>query len=191
VATALLDGAPDDTAAATDVLAALRTHCSPTLNTRAIDQATADVINPATGRVVVSGGETLILAGGPYFNRTVQYLESRRDLPVYNGGAYPTIQYTRSADDSVITTFTFEQSTASHDIIVIQVGRELVTGTFALSMYGIHGNGTLAAAWHFINVMAPNLEAYDKSYYVYEWSDTNGDQTPNAADSWRLLASGN
>jgi hypothetical protein len=190
IVTALLDGAPPDNAAATEVLAALRMHCLPSPTTRAVDQATADVINPASGRIVVSGGESLILAGGPYFNRTVKYLESRREVPVYNGGTYPTIQFIDSTDDAVIAASTLPESTPSHDLIVIQVGRELTTGTFALVLYGFHPNGTLAAAWQFINVMLPNLEYYDESYYVYDWSDTTGDQTPNAGDTWQLLAAG-
>jgi hypothetical protein len=82
------------------------------------------------------------------------------------------------------------QSTASHDMIVIQVGRERTTGTLALLLYGFHPNGTLAAAWHFAHVMAPDLASYTDAYYVYDWTDANGDQVPNEGDTWKLLGVG-
>ena len=189
-ATALLDGAPPDNQAGADVLAALQTSCAPAPATRSVDQLAAEVINPATGRVVVSGGELLVLGGGPYFNKTAKFLENQRGTPVYNGGTFPTIQFIRSADDAVISTSTFPESTPSHDMIVIQIGRELTTGTLALILYGFHPNGTRAAAWHFSHVMAPNLQDYTQAYYVYDWTDTNGDQVPNAGDTWKLLGSG-
>jgi hypothetical protein len=138
----------------------------------------------------VRGGDLLVLACGPHFNKTAGFLEQQRSIPVYNGGAYPTIQFIRSADDAVIGASTFPESTASHDMIVIQIGRERVTGTAALVLYGFHPNGTRAAAWQFAHVMAPKLESYGEAYYVYDWTDTNGDELPNAGDSWRLLGSG-
>jgi hypothetical protein len=189
-ASALLDGAPADDRAAADVLRALEARCAPAPATRALEQGGADVINPANGRVVVSGGELLVLAGGPYFNKTAGFLEKERSSPVYNGGAYPTIQFIRSADDAVVASSTFPESTASHDTIVIQVAREPTTGTLGLMLYGFHPNGTLAAAWHFVHVMAADLASYPAAYYVYDWTDTNADQVPNAGDTWRLLGSG-
>jgi|SoiMethySBSTD1v2_1073268.scaffolds.fasta_scaffold22513_6 hypothetical protein len=189
-ATALLDGAPADNQAAADVLTALAANCAPAPATRSIDQATADVIDPADGRVVVRGGELLVLAGGPYFNKTSGFLEKQRTVPVYNGGIPPTIQFIRSADDAVISSSTFPESTPSHDMIVIQIGREHETGTLALVAYGFHPNGTRAAVWQFVHAMAPNLASYPDAYYVYDWSDTNGDQIPNEGDTWKLLGSG-
>jgi hypothetical protein len=190
LATALLDGALPDEQAAADTLRALQTHCSPAPATRAVDQLNADAINPANGRVVASGGELLVLAGGPYFNKAAGFLEKQRDTPVYNAGMYPGIQFIRSADDAIVSTSSLHQSTESHDMIVIQVGRERTTGTLALLLYGFHPNGTLAAAWHFAHVMAPDLASYPEAYYVYDWSDASGDQVPNEGDTWKLLGSG-
>jgi hypothetical protein len=190
LATALLDGAPPDDRAAADVLSALSEHCPAPPATRALDQLRADVINPTDGRIVVSGGELLVLAGGPYFNRAAGFLERDRSAPVYNAGAQPAIEFVRSADGAVVGSSTFPESTPSHDMIVIQVARERITGTLALMLYGFHPNGTLAAAWHFVHVMAPDLGSYREAYYVYDWTDTSGDQVPNAGDTWRLLGSG-
>jgi hypothetical protein len=33
------------------------------------------------------------------------------------------------------------------------------------------------------------LQGLAKQYYVYEWTDTNNDGVPNAADTFTLLAS--
>jgi hypothetical protein len=190
MATALLDGAPADDRAARDVLRALSERCATPPATRVFPQGSADLIHPESGRVVVRGGELLVLAGGPYFNKTAGFLERERSVPVYNGGTHPAIQFIRSADDAVVASSTFPESTPSHDMIVIQVGRERATGTLALVLYGFHPNGTLAAAWHFVHVMAEDLASYTEAYYVYDWSDTNADQVPNAGDTWQLLGSG-
>ncbi len=187
--TAVLDGAANDDGAATDILTALSTRCTPAPTTRTVPQPSADVINPATGRVVVPGGEMLVFSGGRYLQKGVGFLEDQRSLPVYSGGAFPNVAFLRSVDSTTIAMSLYEEP-GSHDIIVIEVGREVSTGTPSLVAYGFHANGTRAAAWYFANVMMPNLTNYPAAWYVYEWVDTNSNLNPDATDSFTLRGSG-
>lgn len=188
-ATALLDGQVADDAVAADVLEAIAMHCSPAPLTQAVDQSEAEQINPATGQIVASGGELLIFAGGPYFHKAMQFLETQRATPVYSAASLPQIGFYRSADDVAIITSTLAESTPSHDIIVVQIGREAITGTPSLILYGYHESGTRAAAWQFINVILPQLSTFTAAYYVYEWTDGNDDLLPDAAE-FELIETG-
>lgn len=189
VATALLDGQVSDDMVAGQILEALVAHCTPEPVTRVVAQTEAEQINQSTGQVVASAGELLVFAGGPYWHQAMQYLENTRATPVYSAATLPQIGLYRSADDMPIVTSTLGESTESHDIIVIQIGRDRVTGTPALILYGFHEAGTRAAAWQFINVILPDLTSFDDAYYVYEWTDGDADQEPDA-DEFVLHGSG-
>jgi hypothetical protein len=190
MATAVLDGLPFDDGAASEILTALVARCAPPPTTRTVPQTSGDVIHPTTGRVVLPGGEMLVFAGGRFYQKGVGFLEDQRDLPVYSGGTFPTVTLSRSSDAGLIASSTYEDA-GSHDIFVIQVGREEITGTLSLVAYGFHANGTRAAAWYFVNVMLPSITTYTQAYYVYEWVDAApGNLMPDSADSFTLRGSG-
>jgi hypothetical protein len=181
-ATAILDGQAADDAVANDVLAALAAQCDPPPQTASVNQGVAPQINGMTGQVVTSGGELLVFAGGPYFHEAMQFLEAQRSTPVYSAAALPQIGFYRSSDNGLILESTLPESTDSHDIVVIQIGRETLTGTPSLILYGFHQNGTRAAAWQFINVILPDLMSVTEAYWVYEWTDGDADQLPDAGE---------
>jgi len=188
--TGVLDGAPTDDPAARDILAALAARCAPVPTTRTVAQAAADVLNPATGRIVVPGGELLVFAGGTFLQKGVGFLEAQRSIGVYSGGTFPNVSFHRSSDGGTIATSLFEEP-GNHDIFVIEVGREQTTGTYSMVAYGFHANGTRAAAWYFVNVMLPNLSNYTDSYYVYEWIDAMPNNLlPELTDTFTLKGSG-
>jgi len=187
--TAVLDGAPNDDQAAATVLTGLEQRCAPAPTTRSVQQPSADVINPATGRVVVPGGEMLVFAGGRFLHKGVGFLEDQRSIPVYSGGSFPNVSFLRSVDGTTVASSIYEEP-GYHDIIVIETGREVSTGTVSLVTYGFHANGTRAAAWYFVNVMLPDLTNYTDAYYVYEWVDINRDLKPDSGDTFTLRGSG-
>jgi hypothetical protein len=188
--TAVLDGGPADDQATATILAGLEARCAPAPTTRSVPQPSADVINPLTGRVVVPGGEMLVFAGGRFLQKGVGFLEDQRSLPVYSGGGtFPNVAFLRSVDGTTIASSVYEEP-GSHDIIVIEVGREVSTGTLSLVAYGFHGNGTRAAAWYFANQMLPNLSNYPDAWYVYTWVDTNPNLNPDSGDTFTLVSSG-
>ena len=187
--TAVLDGAPSDDQAARDILRELGTLCAPAPTTRTVPQMTADVINPTTGRVIVHGGEMLVFVGGGVLQAGVNFLEMQQSLPVRRGGAWPQVTLVRTADNVTLANSVYEEP-GYHDIFVIQVGRETVTGTLSLVVYGFHASGTRAAAWYFYNRMLPNLASYPDAYYVYDWVDINRDLMGDAGDTFTLRGSG-
>ena len=188
-ATALLDGQLPDDASSSAALTALEAGCEPAPTTLAVSQSLAEQINTQTGQVVTSGGELLVFAGGPFFNKGINYLEAQRTTPVYSGGVFPQIGFYRTSDNMVIVASTASESTDSHDIVVIQVGREPITGTPSLILYGFNEFGTRAAVWQFANVMLPALASYTDAYYVYEWTDADADHEGDAAE-FELIDSG-
>jgi hypothetical protein len=187
---AVLDGAPNDDQAARDILAGLEARCAPVPTTRSVPQPSADVINPTTGRVVAPGGELLVFSGGRYLQKGVGFLEDQRSVPVYSGGQFPNVSFIRSSDNSTIATSLYEEP-GYHDIIVIEVGRDVSTGTPSLVAYGFHANGTRAAAWYFVNRMLPDLTNYPAAWYVYEWVDINQNLGPDSGDSFTERSHGN
>jgi hypothetical protein len=80
--------------------------------------------------------------------------------------------------------------TAAHDVGILQVVHEPIGGTFSLSVYGHEFQGTQAAAFYFTTAIAPNLKNDLRRYYVVEWTDRDGDETPTAADLFLLRGSG-
>ena len=52
----------------------------------------------------------------------------------------------------------------------------------------LHFSGTQAGAWYFAQKMVPARATLDKSWYVYEWTDQDGNQMPGDADTFKLVA---
>ena len=64
------------------------------------------------------------------------------------------------------------------------------TNSTVIATHGYVFQGTLAGAYYFANHIAPNLVEESRSYFVIEWTDGNGDTTPNTGDTFTLLHNG-
>jgi hypothetical protein len=53
---------------------------------------------------------------------------------------------------------------------------------FVLSAWGLGAKGTYAGGVCFIDQIWPNLESYVDSYYIYSWTDLNGNGAPEPAE---------
>src|SRR6185312_16544323 len=84
VATFLLDGLSIDDAATATVQAGIVASCAPPPTATAVSQATSGVIHPTNGRPVAWGGNMLVIAGGPFGQLLVKYLETAGITPIYN-----------------------------------------------------------------------------------------------------------
>ena len=40
-------------------------------------------------------------------------------------------------------------------------------------------SGTVAATYFFEKQVLPNLSTFDKAWYIYEWTDSDGDKAPD------------
>jgi hypothetical protein len=188
--TVVEDGLGPDEAAAAALGAVLVTGCDPPPESRTVDEATTDALNPTNGRPVIGGGEVLVIAGGPYGQAVMSYLESERIAPVYARVGAGTYELARSSDDATLGSIPQESSDDTHDLLLIEVVRDPASGTFLLVCYGFNEYGTATAVWYLANVMVPGpLSMYDQRYYVIEWTD-DGDLTPDLDDTFDVLASG-
>jgi len=51
-----------------------------------------------------------------------------------------------------------------------------------LSVWGFNAEGTFAAGLCFISEIYPNLESYTNQYYIFSWTDLNGDRMPQTEE---------
>jgi hypothetical protein len=194
IATVLLDGLSTDDAASAAIQTGLVASCAPPPTATAVAQASSGVIHPTTGRPVVGGGNMLVVAGGPYGQLLIRYLETAGVTPIYGyydstvnqlrgrasgeGGADPLIV------DALQTTIT-----DSHSFFLVETVVDPASGTLALIVYGISASGTQAGTWYFVQKMLPMRASLVKSWYVYEWTDQDANQQPGDADLFTIVAS--
>jgi hypothetical protein len=199
--TMVLDSYPTDTAANAVIQASLVANCTPPPTTGSSQQASGGPINPQTGQPVAGGGDLITIAGGYYVHKLVNYLDQQGVTPVYLAqGVNDFWRYYKrgggadagsdgGAPDSLVAEMAWTDSTASHDLILIELVRDPASGTLVLIAFGQHAESTAAAASYVANQMLPiaNRSSYDKSWYVYEWNAAS-DSGP---ETFTLKASGN
>jgi hypothetical protein len=185
----LINEQPGDAAPARALGEALAAACDPAPPVVEMNEAEATMINPVTGQPL-AGGDTLALAGGPFGQDVVRYLDAQRRTPVYAATDTGADYEIRRADtDAAIVSFSFATVGPAHDYLVIEVARDAVTGALAVINYGFTEYGTAAAVWYFTNVVLSDFATRDGSFYVLEWTD-DGNATPDAADAFDVIASG-
>ncbi|HEY3493862.1 MAG TPA: hypothetical protein VGK73_04220 [Polyangiaceae bacterium] len=181
--TAVDDGIAEDTQAATALAQALVDGCSPVPATRTVSQTATDILNPESGRPVVGGGETLLVAGGAYVQKVLGYLENQRIAPLFSRVSGDNFELARASDGGAIASIPMAGVDGRHDLLVIQLVRDPSSGTLVFSTFGFSGIGTQAAVYYFENSILPNPTSYPRKSYVFEWTD-DGDDTPGAGDTF-------
>lgn len=183
-AVAVLDG-PDD--AWSLGLAEAFTACAPPVPTSAVEQSDAGFINPTTGYPSPTGA-TLCVAGGSYYQRVIGWLEQAGLTVVVDVSTGAEYRYLRR-DGGVIATGPSTTLSEFHDLGIIQVVHT-PEGVRVVNAAGFFAAGTAAAVWYFSNVLFPTITSRSDAWYVVEWTDTDGDALPGAADDWALVAQG-
>lgn len=211
---AIRDGIPLDNSATNVLASTITQYCSANTNITYADDTDPTVVDQDGGALLLGGGYSVVTAGGPFPNLPVKWLErTKRVTPVYfatNGLAGDAgVFYFKKrlpadagmADPTLVTRL----QTACYpgvdgggggtvnDLFVVELAIDPASGTLALVSYGLcsPGNGTQAAAWYWANVMLPNRAAYTDGWYIYEWTDANGNTTPDINDTWTRITSGN
>ncbi len=184
---------PDDDAA--DVMASTITaNCPPTVMVHAGKQTDPALVDQTTGQPLGGSGVTYVLGGGPFPNLPLKWLERTHDITKIYFDAPDGINYywRLRADDSAVAMMAGSDCSSQADQFITELVTDPMSGTLSLIGYGAcsGGQGTLAAAWYYANVLLPNKAMYPDSWYVFSWSDTNGDATPNAGDTFTVLAHG-
>jgi hypothetical protein len=184
----VMDGIAIDQAADSVVDDAITPVC-PSMDLVTISQGSAGSIDPSSGRPLLGPGSTYIAAGGAFGQKAVNYMNGTHNAPVYTTDDGQSVSFLRTADNSTIVSAPTASLTAHHDYFLVYVAVEPISDTLVFAVYGLYGPGTAAGAYWFTTQAMSGLQGLAKQYYVYEWTDTNNDGVPNAADTFTLLAS--
>lgn len=169
---------------------ALALYCEPQVTVRHVEQSSAEIIDQATDRPITGPGDTFIAGGGAFGQKGLAYLDANGHSPLYVVADATNLLLVRRAGAVTLVNAPVASLTDSHDYFAFYVATEPQSGTLVLAAFGLWGQGTTAAAWYWQNVVAPDLAAYDKAYYVYEWTDGDGDATPGPGDTFAPISSG-
>ena len=183
----------DDDAA--DVMASTITaNCPATVMVHAAKQSDPALVDQTTGQPLAGGGVTYVLGGGPFPNMPLRWLErTNQTTKVYFDAPDGINFYWKLRSNSTaVATMPGSQCSAHADQFVTELVTDPNSGTLSLIGYGAcsGGQGTLAAAWYYANVLLPNKAMYPDSWYVFSWQDTNNDSMPNTGDTFTVLAHG-
>ena len=185
----VLDGQTGNETPAKAIAHALQLSCAPAPTVRQVPQDVADVVNVDTGRPVAGGDELLVAAGGSYFSHLISYASTQPILPIYSALNGTMIEYRELGTAAVVASAPAQEDTA-HDYFVIQIARDPSSGSVLLNAQGFFTEGTTAAAFYFEQGLLPTLATLSKSWYLYEWTDADGDLAPDLAEI-SAVASGN
>jgi hypothetical protein len=188
-AAVVLDGQVGDDPTGRALGQALVDHCPTSPAVREVSQTVADVLNPSTGQPVSGSDELLVVAGGTFYQKGVDYMVLNRFAPLINSGTQDTFEIRDSSSNALIASELIADVSNSHDLFALQFMREPSSGSLLLNAYGFSIGGTAAATLYFQQILAPNLASATKGWYVGEWTDKNADQKPDV-DELTNLASG-
>lgn len=187
-ATFLKDGLNIDDAQDDVLSAGLVAGCAtkPTVTSPKLTDAVT--INPTTGQPVVGSGDMQVVVGGPFGQALIKYLDNAGVTPAYS--TYDNMREQFRLRSGGTPPVDVAGSTDGHDWVLIETVVDPKTGTLMFAVDGFQQQGTIAGVWYFVNTMLPSLSTYTKSYYIYEWTDGDGDKAPSSADTFTLVASG-
>jgi len=116
----------------------------------------------------------IVTFGGRFANRLVAYYEDAglAKISFVNNGTHRIFR--RISDGSHV--YAVDSSTynsTEKDYFVFQAYTD--EDRYIFSEWGINAEGTYAGGVCFIDHIWPNIENYDKSYYVFSWTDVNAD----------------
>ena len=211
---AIRDGVTLDNAATVVLASTITQVCSANTQITFADDSDPAFVDQDAGTLLLGGGYTVVTAGGPFPNLPVKWLERTKKvtkvyfssnglsgdagvfyfkerMPADSGVADP-VRVTRP-QPACTSQADGGGGGAHNDVFLIELAIDPSSGTLALVGYGLcsPGSGTQAAAWFWANRMLPSLPTYSKSWYLYEWVDTNGDSAPDVNDTFTQLSSGN
>jgi hypothetical protein len=188
-ATVALDQFQADNTAGMALGNALSTACMPAVKVASTAQDAGTVEDPS-GRPITGVGDTLLAGGGYFGQASAAYMDGHGLTPliVTNTGANASIHVRKTM--ASILSVPSTMLTMHHDYVVLELAVEPVSGTLCLYGYGLTGWGTLAAGYYFQNNIVPNAAMFTDAWYVYEWTDTDMNSMPSAADTFALVAHG-
>ena len=188
------DGIATDNTAADVMASTITANCPSTVKVHTADQTDPMLVDQTTGQPLAGSGVTYVLGGGPFPDMPLRWLEqTQQATKVYFDAPDGVSFYWKSrANDSTIAMMPGTQCSPHRDQFLTELVTDPKSGTLSLIGYGACSGsaGTRAAAWYYANVLLPNRMQYPDSWYVIEWSDTDGSGTPTMLDTFTILAHG-
>jgi hypothetical protein len=193
--TILMDGLSVDDVLSGAIENSLMTRCPVPPSTLKVSQDVSTAINVTTGRPLSTGRDLIVELGGPFGQRVMRYLEDSGKTNVYVASQEQQFLFKgRSADggpDPVYVQVDSGKLTDAHDFFAMEMVTDPVTGSRVFGLRGFFAPGTGAAVWFFHQRVLPALATFTGTYYVYEWTDTDGNGMPSDGDAFDRLESGN
>lgn len=189
VANVLYDGLSIDDQVAASLGTTLSSVCSPGLTVNAWPSNDAGVLlNTTTGQPWAHGGALFAIAGGPFGQKLVGYLERSAVSEVkFSSNATDNVLMRQSG--AVLVQAPFGQTSATHDWFVLELVKQPSRGSPSLVAYGFGPQGTMAAQYYLQTQIIPSLNTFTKAWYVIEWTD-GAAVGVGAGDTFTLVASG-
>lgn len=185
--TLVTDGHATDDEAGRGLAAAVSAACHVAAATTA--PQTSAIEDPTDGRPLIGSGHTIILAGGPFFQKALAYLENTSaSAPVVFSSTSTTYSLVRRSTGVTIATSDTTLITSQHDFFVVELLTEPISGTLAVAAYGFQPPGTAAASWYASHVMLTDLTTAMLTWAVVEWTDADGDALPGTGDTFSKIA---
>ncbi len=193
----ILDGIARDNAATNVLVSTVQANCSTQTQIFTGPQTNAAWVDQTTGALLLGGGSTVVTAGGPVPNKVVKWLETTRGATkvYYATNAIDTFYFKLRSTGAILASKPNSYCTAvprTGDVFMVELVTDPASGTLVLISYGLcsGGYGTQAGAWFWANTILPNRTQYPDGWYLFEWTDTNGDLAAGATDTFTKLASG-
>ncbi len=187
--TVVQSGNATDDAAGAALAAGVNANCPTALPLRSVNGKDGQTLT-ADGAPVGGHLDVLVVGGGSFNQKHVDWVERIAGSPVFDSTHDPVVAMTRRDTGTEIFSEAATAIGPSHDYALIELFHAQVGGPMSFIGYGFYGPGTTAAAWYFQNVIAKSLSTHTDSWYVVRWSDMNGDMIPNLASEFTLVASG-
>lgn len=127
----------------------------------------------------ISKGSFIILVGGPCAHACVKFYEATKQAPLIQkwNDAYIWFE-TRDGEIANETFVARGDLHEHHDMFIVEFFKDN-DGRNVLIYYGHNWQGTLAAGRYFSQVIYPKILDYDRSYYIFDWFDSNNDALPS------------
>ncbi|OGD54034.1 hypothetical protein A3K80_00260 [Candidatus Bathyarchaeota archaeon RBG_13_38_9] len=138
-----------------------------------VTDTNSSIVDSSDGSLKLSN-ETVVLFGGPVVNAPVNYYEKNRIAPLYfnnaGGVLYWHLANGTRLDD---TAMTFSELETGNDMFVVEAFKDS-SGNSIFIVYGYEWKGTFAGGKFFKFVIYPDISSYTDSFYVFRWTDSNG-----------------
>jgi hypothetical protein len=178
----------DDNMAAT-LPPALAAGCATSPIIRVVSQDLAGILDPTSGRPLLPTDDLGVLGGGDAFQRAVAYL-IMADTPVVVDASGTTHTLIERATGTVIASFPASSLSNTHDVGLVMIVDEPISGGSYLTAFGRSAAGTVAAGVLFTSRIAPAIRTDRHQWYAFEWMDSDVMAGPSAGDTFNVVGAG-